>query len=205
MSRLILSYIFTSSSLWIFSFLMPLLFLSAKAPPLLITTAYAVAFSSYLIVTPFAGGLCDRFNKKMMLLLGELLASLSIAIIAIMPINSTTTPLILLLTFIAASAGVMHHPTFQSIIPSVVHPDFREKFNAKINGIDNVVNILAPLGAGSLLILMNHQQVLLSCIALNCISYLIITYLNYQHFSDKWHPDFPGGALWEKDTFVWSG
>lgn len=76
---------------------MPLLFLSAKASPLLITIVYAVAFSPYLIVTPFAGALCDRFNKKYMMLFGELLAALSIAIITLMSISDTNIPLILLL------------------------------------------------------------------------------------------------------------
>ncbi len=132
-------------------------------------------------MTPFAGALCDRFNKKYMMLFGELLAALSIAIITLMSISDTNISLILLLTFIAASAGVMHHPTFQSIIPSIVGQDFRGKFNAKINGIDNIVNVFAPLGAGSLLMLMNHQQVLVLCIVLNCISFLIIAYLNYQY------------------------
>lgn len=184
MNKLILSYIFTSASVWVFSFLMPLLFLSAKASPLLITVAYAVSLSPYLIVTPIAGALCDRFNKKYMMLFGELLAALSIATIVMMPMNDATIPFILLLTFIAASAGVMHHPTFQSIIPSVIHQDSREKFNATINGVDNIVNIFSPLGAGSLLMLLNHQQVLVLCIALNCVSFLIIACLNYQHRSD---------------------
>ena len=200
MNQLALSYVFTSASVWIFSFLMPLLFLSIKASPLLITTAYAVAFSPYLIVTPFAGALCDRFNKKYMMLFGELLAALSITIIALMPASDTTIPLILPLVFIAASAGVIHHPTFQSIIPSVVPLDFREKFNAKINGIDNVINIFAPLGAGSLLIFMTHQQVLGLCIALNGISFLIIAYLNYQR-----HPDQHAQATKGIFLSMWDG
>lgn len=181
MHLLFLSYFFTSTASWLFSFLMPIAILKVTNSALYVTYVYAALFMPYIIITPFSGVLSDTFNKKKIILSGEIISIISVSVMLLIGINEESLHIILFLIFITASSGALHHPAFQSLIPAVIPDDKIENFNASINGSDNAISIVAPILAGLAIAYTSIEGSFFFCLALYGISFILISHLPYTH------------------------
>ena len=181
MYKLLFSYFNTSLCSWMVAFLMPLILLEVTNSPIYVSAAYAVGMLPYVVVTPFAGVLGDSFNKKRIIQIGELVSSVFIILLSLIPFKATNAWLLLVLHFILSSTIAIHHPVFQAIIPSVVNKEQVSNFNAYVGTIDNLISISAPTFIG-LFLMMSTKKELLYLIAVGYLfSFGIISWLGYKH------------------------
>lgn len=180
MNKLLLSYINTSAGFWLVSFLVPLIVLEITGSALTVTISYAMNIAPYIIFTPFAGVFCDAYNRKKLIVVGELLCCLTSGVLFISLLYTTSVSLVIFLGFAISSLSAMHHPVFQSIIPDIFPPDKIKDINANIGVIDSTVGIIAPAVLGMLLSIISKREVLLVvalCYLLSCIIILRIRYV----------------------------
>ena len=81
-----------------------------------------------LIVGPFAGVLVDRFNRKWLMIISDILRTV-IVLLFLLVNDPSHLWLVYVLTLIQFSLGAMFEPARSAIIPSVVQPDDLVKAN----------------------------------------------------------------------------
>lgn len=179
MNKLILSYINTSVGFWLISFLVPLIILDITGSALTVTISYAMNIAPYIIFTPFAGVLCDTYNRKTLIMYGELLCCLTSLILFVSLLHTTSVPLIILLGFIISSLSAMHHPIFQSIVPDIFPMEKIRDINANIGVIDSTVSIISPAVLGIIISQLPKREILLIVTLCYFVSFIFIQSIPY--------------------------
>jgi MFS family permease len=118
-----------------------------------------------LLAGPLAGRLCDRFDRRALMVGSELLSAF-----AVLGIIFTNNHLLIfaLLAFQAATNSLMT-PARQSVIPKLVRPENLTKANALLQQLAGIVKIGAPVAAGAVVALLNPHN----AIALDVVSYIV--------------------------------
>ncbi|MDR7344733.1 MFS family permease [Pantoea alhagi] len=179
MNKLIISYINTSVGFWLVSFLVPLIILDMSNSAFMVTLSYAMNIIPYILITPFAGVLCDIYNRKHMIMAGELLCSATSFLLYIMLFYSPSVHVVLLLGVVISSLSAIHHPVFQSIIPDVTEKDKIKYLNAQVGMVDSLVSIIAPAILGVFLLGLSRQNILL--VVVFCYFFSFITMLTVEY------------------------
>lgn len=127
-----------------------------------------------MLASPLAGKLADRFNRKNLMMISELGAGATIAII----IFTEKLWLIYLSMALQALFIALMNPARQSALPQLVENSAElEKANAFFQQLNAMLKILAPVIAGFLLTLMNaHQAIILDILSFG-LSVLILSRL----------------------------
>ncbi|HAS72793.1 MAG TPA: hypothetical protein DCS67_01455 [Clostridiales bacterium UBA8960] len=121
------------------------------------TTGSAQSFAISLLITtlpgvflsPLAGGLTDRIDKKLAVVGADLLSGLSmIAIFFVIQSESLTLTMIYLAEFILAVLFVFLNNAFSASYPNIVSKENLTKINAYSQGLDSVLSIFIPLLGG---------------------------------------------------------
>lgn len=123
-----------------------------------------VAVITYLpgvILSPFAGTLIDRWNRKLVLALSDLGAAISTVILLILFYTDSAEIWHLYLTGALSSAfGAFQYPAYSAVVTTMVP---KEQF-ARANGMRSVIGsasgIAAPLLAGALLAVVNIPTIM---------------------------------------------
>jgi MFS family permease len=126
-----------------------------------------------LLFSPAAGWLCDRFDRKWLMVGSEILSGLVISglIFVRQPIWIYT-----LLALQAISISIMT-PARQAVVPDVVPPEDLTRANAFLQQLAGVVKIAAPSLAGLILTVLDpHQAILLDVVSF-ALSALILSRL----------------------------
>ena len=139
----------------------------------------ATSLPMFLFLLP-AGALADIIDRRRLLLVVQIAAAMIIAILSLLVLAGTVTPLILLaFTFLAGSAAALISPAWQAIVPQLVP---RQDLPAAValNGAGvNASRAVGPALAGVIIAAMG----LAAPFWLNAISYLgVIAALVW------WHP-----------------
>src|SRR5713226_3313485 len=85
--RLLLAAFFVSSvGDWIFRLAVPLFVFEATRSPVSMAVAYALTFLPFLVVMPFGGLIADRFDRRRVLIVGDLLSAVVISVLALVAV-----------------------------------------------------------------------------------------------------------------------
>lgn len=123
---------------------------------------YLVGLLPALVFSPVAGWLCDRYDRKKLMILSEILSGLAVSGIIF---TESITLLYVLLALQAISGSIMT-PARQSSVPQVVDHEQLTQANAFLQQISSVVKIFGPVLAGGVLAVMNaHQAVILDVVS----------------------------------------
>lgn len=123
---------------------------------------YLVGLLPALLVSPVAGWLCDRYDRKKLMIISEILSGLAVSGI----IFTESTVLLYVLLALQAISGSIMTPARQSSVPQVVDHDQLTQANAFLQQISSVVKIFGPVLAGAVLAVMNaHQAVILDVVS----------------------------------------
>ncbi len=126
-----------------------------------------------LIVSPLAGWLVDRVNRKTLLIGSQLLAGLVVSGLFF------TTQLEMIYVILAVLAMVISviTPTRQAVIPDLVDRDDLTKANAFLQQLAGLVKVFSPVLAGFVLTVMDPHQAILFDVASFFISAFVMTFL----------------------------
>ncbi|MCK3656346.1 hypothetical protein A4G19_11540 [Pasteurellaceae bacterium Macca] len=173
------SFLGTSLGYSISLLLIPMLILKTTGSPLLVSLSYALDVIPYLLFTPFIGWLGDKYNKKKIILFGELSCLILSFLIFILPYQPEFIYLLILLGAMISTFSALHHPIFQSILPELYAPDKLPTVNANIASISSMTGILAPLVIAGALSFVSEREILMVMIFCYLLSFF--TFLSVKH------------------------
>lgn len=126
-----------------------------------------------LLLSPFAGALCDRFDRKKLMIFSQLLSGVVVSGLIFV---DNLYIIYALLALQAASMSIMT-PARQSSIPSLVAPEDLTAANAFLTQLSSLVKIFAPMLAGLILTLVSpHTAIILDVVSF-ALSALMLTRL----------------------------
>ncbi|MBP1040775.1 MFS transporter [Vagococcus sp. BWB3-3] len=117
-----------------------------------------------VVLSPFVGPLIDRFNKKRLLIITDIIVAIFAIILSIAGTISPSFPLWLVFVslFVRSIAQTFQMPTIQSIIPTMVPESELTKVNGQLGMVQSANFIIAPaLGAFLFAIIPMNRLILL--------------------------------------------
>lgn len=99
-----------------------------------------------IVLSPFVGPYVDRINKKVLLIVPDLIAALFAVILSLTGILTGMFPfwLIFVSLFIRAVTQTFQMPTVQSIIPTIAPDEELTKVNGQLGMVQSANRIIAP-------------------------------------------------------------
>lgn len=111
-----------------------------------------VSMSAYLPALIFgllAGVIVDRYNRKWLMILSDILRALLVAVVPLALIFDFATPLLIgVLTFFLATFATLFYPARDSLIPHLATPRQLPGVNSAISVSGQMSHLLGPLLAG---------------------------------------------------------
>ncbi len=137
------------------------------------SAVYLAGLLPILLCSPLAGWLCDRVDRKWMMIASEALAGLTI-----LGLVFTTRPVwIYALLALQAIFITPMTPARQAALPHLVPPEQLPQANAFLQQLASIIKILAPSLAGLVLAVLPPQQAILLDVLSFALSALILTRL----------------------------
>ncbi len=109
-------------------------------------------FLPTFLISPFAGVMADKFNKKNIIIISDSLIALTSLIIAVLLLSGTNSIWYLIIASVIRALGSgIQGPAISSLIPLITPKEQLTRVNG-INGtIQTLIMLLAPIVSGSLL------------------------------------------------------
>ena len=118
------------------------------------TSTALVTASTYLptlIFGLFAGTIVDRFSRKAIMMISDLLRAITVILIPIFIITGNQSTLIIgVVAFFLSTFGTLFYPARDSLIPSLVNSKDLPLVNSLISTSGQLSHLIAPLIAGLL-------------------------------------------------------
>ncbi|GCE13806.1 MFS transporter [Tengunoibacter tsumagoiensis] len=130
-------------------------------------------YAPMILCSPLAGWLCDRFNRKWIMIASEVCSGLAVVGI----ILSRRLELIYALLVLQSASSSFLPPATQSALPTVVEKTELTQANALLQQISSGIKIGAPLLAGFLLSFLSPQQAMILDVISYALSALILSTL----------------------------
>ena len=127
------------------------------------------------LLGPFAGGLSDRFDRRRVMVISELVQAMAMLLIAI---TLPPMPVLFLLVAVQAIAGKVLQPAARSAIPILVVDRQLESANSAVGFGTNGMEAVGPFVAAALLDVIGIRAVLLIDVATFLISAVFLAGLS---------------------------
>lgn len=201
--KLYLSYFGTSLGHWVALFFIPILVLDLTKSAFLVSITYALDTVPYILFTPFAGVLGDKYRKKTLIVFGELICFLTAFGLLLLPYEAVYVYWLLLLGFLISTFSAIHHPIFQSILPELFDGATLIKVNGDIASIGSMTGIVAPAILGIAFGFLGNKQIALfvvMCYLLSVMAFITIKD-NFVPTNKPWSllSDLKEGLVYLKD------
>ena len=116
----------------------------------ILSVATLLGMIPQVVLSPFAGPLIDRWNKKLVLIFSDVVVAIFALILAIVGMLATDFPLWLVFVslFIRSVAQTFQMPTIQAVLPTMVPSGQLTRVNGQLGMVQSANMIIAPaLGA----------------------------------------------------------
>ncbi|MCI1636667.1 MAG: MFS transporter [Bifidobacterium crudilactis] len=116
----------------------------------ILSYATLLAMLPMVLLSPFVGTFIDRWNKKALLIVPDLVAAAFAVILSVVGTLNSTFPLWLVFVslFVRSLAQAFQMPTIQSILPTIVPDDEITKINGQLGMVQSATMVVSPaLGA----------------------------------------------------------
>ncbi|EAN6152266.1 MFS transporter [Salmonella enterica subsp. diarizonae serovar 53:z10:z] len=144
-SALIYTYLFRALGDWAFRFAVPL-FLYAKTNSALGTAlGYILTFLPQVLFAIPAGVMADRYDKRTLLWLLDLVGFASCLILAFQVHHQAPISTIYTMIFVISSIGTFYHAVFQGSIPIAIGKQRLHWANSMVNAGDSLLSALGPI------------------------------------------------------------
>lgn len=126
-----------------------------------------------LLVSPLAGWLADRFDRKRLMIASELACGLAVVGLVLAPSLAVVYALLAL----QAVFGAAMAPARQAALPDLVAREDLSRANAFLHQLSGLVKITAPMLAGAILLILGPHEAMLLDVASYALSAAILTRL----------------------------
>jgi len=158
-------------------FALPLYILIETGNPALQGMVLSLSALPLIILSPIGGALTDKFNKKKILAIMNLLSAIVVSVyFLINPVNHIVVIILLIMMFVAMFESLIS-PTTEASIPSLVPADKLVKANSVAFLLTNVSSIGAPVFGGIILHTRNLTELLIVIAVLYILAALTNTFV----------------------------
>lgn len=130
----------------------PLAAAAITRDPLAIGVVSAAGLLPWLVVSPFAGVLVDRWPHRSTLVVADLIRGLTVAVVALaVARGAVTIPVLIAGAFIVMTGTVFHGAAAQSVVADLTDhdPDLRNRTNGSVSAAETTGSSLVGPPAGS--------------------------------------------------------
>lgn len=164
------AYVTSSMGNWVYRITLPLLVLHQTGSALSTSLVYVVEYLPFLLFSLPGGVWADRWNRRRILIGGDLSAALIASVLSVLVISDVTQLWPLLLTaFLLGCVEPVYHPAFQSFLPDITSKEQLAQANGWLQSGDNIMGLLGPVIAGAAIGLFGYN----STLTFNAISYFV--------------------------------
>ena len=151
-------YVVSSLGNWIYRLTLPLLVLHLTGSALDAATLYVLEYLPFLLLSLPGGVYADRFDRRRLLITGDLVASAVATMIGLyVSFGFDRLGPLYVAAFLLGCVEPIYHPAFQSLLPTLVPDDKMESANAWMQSGDNIVSLAGPAAAGLTVALLGFQ------------------------------------------------
>ena len=128
---------------------------------LILSLASLVGFLPYAVLGPFIGVLVDRYNRKHIMILSDLVIALAAAILALAALSGELPVwLVMVILFVRSVGTAFHTPSLSAVTPLLVPQDMLAKCAGYSQAIQSVSLLLSPALAAFLYMAWNLTAVI---------------------------------------------
>jgi len=160
------------------------------------------AFGPTIFLSPLAGALVDRWNRKLVMMLSDLGAGVaSIVMLVLVTTNQLDVWHLYLLSAWVGAFSAFQFPAYSAAISSMIHKDQYARANGMLSLADESSRIAAPVLAGGLIAFLGLRGILM--IDIITFSFAIIMLFIVQIPQPKANPKNPKKqtSLWQDSLF----
>lgn len=126
----------------------------------MMTISIICGFLPTFFLSPFAGVLADRYNRKVIMVLSDSLIAVSTLILAIVFLMGYNSLWLMFLTLAVRAVGTgIQTPAVGAVLPQIIPEDKLTKINAINSSIQSLVMIAAPMISGALLTMTTIEAI----------------------------------------------
>ncbi len=130
----------------------------------------AISTIPYIVAAPIAGRLCDKVNRKKIMVYLDFICAIVIGCYTIILFNKMDNVFIVgTVMFILSICYTLYGPAVTSSIPQIIEEDRLTSANGVINQVNSIVNFAGPIIAGVLYGLIGIKFIVI----INAVSFLI--------------------------------
>ncbi|KDN19227.1 MFS transporter [Amycolatopsis rifamycinica] len=154
---LLTAYVVSNAGTWIYRLTLPLLVLHLTGSALQTAALYALEYGPFLLLSLPGGVWADRFDRKRLLIGGDVTAGvIALALAILVSAGSSALPAIYVLAFLLACVEPVYHPAFQGLLPSIVADSELDRANSLMQSSDQIISLAGPVLAGGLVALFGY-------------------------------------------------
>jgi MFS family permease len=144
---------------WVYRLTIPLLVLHLTGSPLDAALLYALEYIPFLLLSLPGGVIADRFDRRRVLIAGDLVAAGIAALIGLyVTLGVDHLWILYAATFVLGCVEPIYHPAFQSLLPDLVPDEKLGVANAWMQSGDNVMSLVGPIIAGLAVALVGYES-----------------------------------------------
>ncbi|MGK5544094.1 MFS transporter [Streptomyces sp. URMC 127] len=167
---LLCAYLTSSLGNWVYRITLPLLVLHQTGSALSTSLVYVVEYVPFLLFSLPGGVWADRWNRRRILISGDLSAAAIAAALAVLVISGVDRlwP-ILVLALLLGCVEPVYHPAFQSFLPDITAKENLARANGWLQSGDNIMGMLGPVVAGGAIALFGYE----ATVTFNAVSFFV--------------------------------
>jgi DHA3 family macrolide efflux protein-like MFS transporter len=144
----------------------------------MMTIAILCGFLPTFIISPFGGVWADRYNRKSLIILGDLLIAVSTLVLAVLFLMGYGAMwLLFVISAIRALGQGIQTPAVSAILPQIVPADRLTRVNATNISLQSLVTLTSPMLAGALLTVATIEAIFFVDVATAAIAVAILLFL----------------------------
>lgn len=142
---------------------------------MMMTISIICGFLPTFFLSPFAGVWADRYNRKLLIILSDLLIAVSTLILAVLFfVGYDMLWLLFMMSAVRSLGSAVQLPAVGAFLPQLIPEDKLTQINAVNGSIQAVVTLLSPMLSGALLIFAAIETIFLIDVVTAAIAILIL-------------------------------
>ena len=162
-------------SVWVYT-------VTGKATPMVLILLFSILPAIFL--APFSGYLCDKYNRKAIIICADSIAALiSVFIYICVSYYEFNYFVLCVFTFLDSCANFFDNDAYQASITTLVSPDEVKTANGMSQIIDSLDSIASPIVAGMLYPLIGLNGIIIIDLISYLVSLVILVTIDSSKFS----------------------
>ncbi|MFB7663200.1 MFS transporter [Kitasatospora sp. NPDC056138] len=155
---LLFAFVVSGLGNWIYRLALPLMVFRLTGSALNTAVVSALEYAPLLVLSLPGGVFADRFERRRILVAGDLTATVLAGLLAVIVTAGTSSVWqVYLVAFLLACVEPLYYPAFQGLVPDLVGDRDLERANAWMQMGDNVMSLAGPAVAGLLIAALGYQ------------------------------------------------